>query len=99
LADTEKTKWSRGNVARVGSLHTLPYVREEIARLYRAVTAGHLESGEGTRRVYILRELRACLEAENLHAIIERLDQLEALAGQRRLNGNPTLDGPIDGPH
>jgi hypothetical protein len=98
LSGNDNPKWTRGNQARVGRLHTLPNVRAEVARLYRSVVAGHIESAEATRRVFILRELRCCLEAENLQVILERLERLDVLAGGRRY-GYQAPDRPFVRPH
>jgi hypothetical protein len=45
-------------------LNTLRGVRREQARTYRAVANGKLGSDEGARRIYMLRDVSASLEAE-----------------------------------
>jgi hypothetical protein len=55
------------------ALDTLAGVRGEMARLYRLGLNGRLASGELTRFVYVLKEIRACLEAEMLTDVQHRL--------------------------
>ena len=47
------------------ALDTLAGVRGEMARLYRLALNGRIRSDEMTRFIYALKEIRACLEAEN----------------------------------
>src|SRR5262245_6642902 len=55
------------------ALHTLAGVRGEMARLYRLGLNGKIRSEEMTRFVYVLKEIRACLEAEILTDVQQRL--------------------------
>jgi hypothetical protein len=55
------------------ALDTLAGVRGEMARLYRLGLNGKIKSDEMTRFVYVLREIRACLEAELLTDVQQRL--------------------------
>jgi hypothetical protein len=55
------------------ALDTLSGVRGEMARLYRLALNGRLPSHELTRLIYTLKEIRACLEAETLTDIQQRL--------------------------
>ena len=55
------------------ALNTLAGVRGEMARLYRLGLNGRIQSDEMTRFVYVLREIRACLEAELLTDVQQRL--------------------------
>ena len=55
------------------ALSTLAGVRGEMARLYRLGLNGRIPSDEITRFVYVLREIRACLEAELLVDVQQRL--------------------------
>jgi hypothetical protein len=55
------------------ALDTLAGVRGEMARLYRLGLNGKLPSDEMTRFVYVLKEVRACLEAEMLIDVQQRL--------------------------
>jgi len=52
------------------------HVADEIARCYREVKAGRLESQEASRRVYILSQLGKVIEVSLLE---ERVGALEAL--------------------
>jgi hypothetical protein len=51
-------------------LDSLKGVRAEAARVYRSVINGKLPSCEGTRLVFILREIRCAIEAEIAQAAI-----------------------------
>ena len=55
------------------ALDTLAGVRGEMARLYRLGLNGRIRSDEMTRFVYVLKEIRACLEAEILTDLQQRL--------------------------
>jgi hypothetical protein len=55
------------------ALDTLAGVRGEMARLYRLALNGRIRSDELTRLVYTLKEIRACLEAELLTDVQQRL--------------------------
>ena len=55
------------------ALDTLAGVRGEMARLYRLGLNGRIRSDEMTRFIYALKEIRACLEAETLTDIQQRL--------------------------
>jgi hypothetical protein len=55
------------------ALDTLAGVRGEMARLYRLGLNGKIRSDEMTRFVYVLKEIRACLEAETLTDVQQRL--------------------------
>ena len=54
-------------------LDTLVGVRGEMARLYRLALNGRIASDEMTRFIYALKEIRACLEAEILTDVQQRL--------------------------
>ena len=58
------------------ALDTLAGVRGEMARLYRLRLNGRIRSDEMTRFIYALKEIRACLEAETLTDIQQRLVSL-----------------------
>ena len=75
------------------ALETLAGVRAEMARLYRMGLNGRMASDEMTRYVYVLKEIRACLEAETLVDIQERLDVLSREVGVH--NGHRILHPPI----
>jgi hypothetical protein len=55
------------------ALDTLAGVRGEMARLYRLALNGRIRSDEMTRFIYALKEIRACLEAELLTDVQQRL--------------------------
>jgi hypothetical protein len=55
------------------ALDTLAGVRGEMARLYRLGLNGKIRSDEMTRFIYALKEIRACLEAEMLTDVQQRL--------------------------
>ena len=55
------------------ALDTLVGVRGEMARIYRAGLNGKIPSDEMTRYIYALKEIRACLEAELLTDVQQRL--------------------------
>ena len=55
------------------ALDTLAGVRGEMARLYRLGLNGRILSDEMTRFIYALKEIRACLEAETLIDVQQRL--------------------------
>ena len=55
------------------ALDTLAGVRGEMARLYRLALNGRIRSDEMTRFICALREIRACLEAELLTDVQQRL--------------------------
>ena len=58
------------------ALETLAGVRGEMARLYRLALNGRIRSDEMTRFIYALKEIRACLEAETLIDVQQRLTVL-----------------------
>ena len=72
------------------ALDTLAGVRGEMARLYRLALNGRIRSDEMTRFIYALKEIRACLEAELLTDVQQRLALLsrdmENHNGQRVLH-------------
>ena len=55
------------------ALDTLAGVRGEMARLYRLGLNGRISSDKMTRFIYALKEIRACLEAEILTDVQQRL--------------------------
>ena len=55
------------------ALDTLAGVRGEMARLYRLGFNGRIRSDEMTRFIYALKEIRACLEAEILTDVQQRM--------------------------
>ena len=76
------------------ALNTLAGVRGEMARLYRLGLNGRIRSDELTRLVYVLREIRACLEAELLTDVQQRLALLSRDMGNHnghRVPHQPTF--------
>ena len=55
------------------ALDTLVGARGEMARLYRLGLNGKIRSDEMSRFIYALKEIRACLEAEILTDVQQRL--------------------------
>src|SRR5215471_1594586 len=76
------------------ALNTLAGVRGEMARLYRMGLNGRIPSDEMTRFIYALKEIRACLEAETLIDVQQRLAALTRDMGNNnghRVHHPPTL--------
>ena len=74
------------------SLDTLAGVRGEMARLYRMGLNGKIRSDEMTRFIYALKEIRACLEAETLTDVQQRLAVLSQDIGNH--NGHRLIHQP-----
>ena len=55
------------------ALDSLAGVRGEMARLYRLGLNGRIRADEMTKLIFVLREIRACLEAEILTDVQQRL--------------------------
>ena len=55
------------------ALDTLAGVRAEMARVYRLGLNGKVQSDDMARFIYALKEIRACLEAEMLTDVQQRL--------------------------
>ena len=71
-------------------LSNLRDVRLEMAHVYREIDAGNLKSTEGTRRVYILRQIGDLIVAAEIEKRVaeleQRYEQSEARALPLRLN-------------
>jgi hypothetical protein len=74
------------------ALDTLAGVRAEMARLYRLALNGRIRSDEMTRFIYALKEIRACLEAELLVDVQQRLALLSR--DMENQNGHRVLHQP-----
>ena len=74
------------------ALDTLAGVRGEMARLYRLGLNGRIRSDEMTRFIYALKEIRACLEAEMLADVQQRLALLTR--DMENHNGHRVLHQP-----
>lgn len=66
-----------------GRLDRLSSVRLEMARIYRKVKGGKLEPESATKRVYILKEIRCCIEAEIMERMEERMIRIQENMGKR----------------
>lgn len=55
-------------------LKTLEQVRFEMARVYRAVDRGDYDSGEGSRRVFMLAQIGKLVELSELEKRVDRLE-------------------------
>ena len=76
------------------ALDTLAGIRGEMGRLYRLGLNGRIPSDEMTRFIYALKEIRACLEAEILIDVQQRLALLSREAdihNGQHLNHPPAL--------
>ena len=74
------------------ALDTVAGVRGEMARLYRLALNGRMPTDELTRLIYTLKEIRACLEAEILTDVQERLVVLSR--NMDKPNGHHILHQP-----
>ena len=75
-------------------MDTLAGVRSEMARLYRLALSGRIRTDELTRFIYALKEIRACLEAELLTDVQQRLAVLSRNMDNRngyRIPHQPTV--------
>jgi hypothetical protein len=71
--------------ARAPKLSDLRDVRLEMAYVYREVDAGRLKSQEGTRRVYMLRQIGDIITAAEIE---KRISELEDHIEQQRRAGS-----------
>jgi len=94
MALTHKPKAEVLSPRNAVALDTLAGVRGEMARLYRLALNGRIRSDELTRLIYALKEIRACLEAEILIDVQQRLAllsrEMDNHNGQRVLH-QPTF--------
>lgn len=63
-------------------LANLEQVRQEMARVYRDMRAGTIESQDGTRLVYVLAQLAKLHESTE---VAKRLESLELALNRRKL--------------
>lgn len=67
-------------------LSTLRDVRLELAAVYRKMDAGEIESADGTKRAYVLRQIADVIELAELEKRIQDLeDRQEAIQTSRQL--------------
>ena len=57
------------------NLQTLPHVRREMARVYRDIRHGRIESQEGTRLTYVLTQIAKIIQVSELDARIEAVER------------------------
>jgi hypothetical protein len=69
-------------------LDKLSAIRTEMAAIYRQMKGGKIESQEATRRVYVLKEIRCCIEAEMLVKLEERMVKIQEATAPRVI-GSP----------
>ena len=89
---TEKSKAEVLPPRNAMALDTLAGVRGEMARLYRLGLNGKIPSDEMTRFIYALKEIRACIEAEMLTDVQQRLALLSRNLDNH--NGHRVLHQP-----
>ena len=80
-----------GEGPRVGHLDSLGGILSELQTVYREVRYGQTTPDMGTKLAFMLREMRAVLEAMALERMEKRLDELEAHVGERH-NGHADTD-------
>jgi hypothetical protein len=90
-----KSQSKRGNSGglgpRVGHLDSLAGIMREMACVYREVRTGKTKADLGAKLVFMLRELRACLEAQAMEAMQQRLEALSTAAEQRNGYTQPAI--------
>jgi len=57
------------------NFQTLPHVRREMARVYRDIRHGRIESQEGTRMTYVLTQIAKITQVSELDARIEAVER------------------------
>lgn len=58
-------------------LATLAQCKNEMARCYRAVDSGKIDSSEGSRRIYMLAQIGKMIEIAELEKRLERLENIQ----------------------
>ena len=75
-------------------LKTLDHVRNELAKVYRAMKAGKLAAEDGTKRAYVLSTLGKVIEASILERRVQALElHLQRVQGQELLPDPASQDG------
>lgn len=78
-------------------LSTIAEIRQEMGRIYRMTLQGKCEAEEATKLTFVLKEIRQCLETEQMTEIERQLALLMAhaqLEQQRdRTNGMKLING------
>ena len=62
-------------------LKTIDDVRLEMARVYREMKSGIIETADGTKLAYVLAQIGKLIET---HEIEKRIEALESVLGQRK---------------
>lgn len=68
-------------------LSSLRDVRLELAHIYRQMDAGKIESQDGTRRAYVLRQIHDVIVSAELERRIQELEDRQTAPGQPRALG------------
>ena len=66
-------------------LSSLRDVRIELAHVYRQIDAGQIESQDGTRRAYVLRQIHDVMVSAELERRIAELEALQQMSGRSSL--------------
>lgn len=90
---------THGGDGRRIDLANLRDVRLELSHLYRRIDAGLVDSREGSRRAYVLRQvgdILAVAELENrLRELEQQYEQRNRAEQQQRLGHRPVMDGEV----
>ena len=60
---------------RIGPLKSISDVLRELAKTYRAEVRGELKGAQSTRRVFILREIRTTIEADEIESRLREIEK------------------------
>jgi hypothetical protein len=71
-------------------LSTLRDIRLEMAAVYRRMNSGAIETGEGSKLVYCLRQIAEVIEMADIEKRIEAIEERQA----RIVNGRGLLPSP-----
>ena len=84
VEEVEPGEASPGSTLGRHQLDSVSRVREEMARVYRAVARGKRTPKEGAQMVYILGVIAKAIEVEKIEPLIEELERQRALANGKR---------------
>jgi hypothetical protein len=65
-------------------LSTLRDIRLEMAAVYRRMNSGEIETAEGTKLVYVLRQIGDIIEMADIERRIEAIEERQALISSGR---------------
>lgn len=82
-----------GPPPRIGHLDSVTGIMREMANVYREVRRGKTNADRGCKLVYMLREMRCCLENQAIERIEARLADVAEQAAQRGYGGQPMGSG------